>query len=103
MKLFLLAICTGFWFVGCASFPPLTVGAGFMGADVHVSTPGWSAPVPVVASPDIAKPTLLVPATSPAASQSTAIVAPTATTAAGSVPVVVSPTIAQPTLAIPAR
>jgi hypothetical protein len=87
---------------GCASFPPLTVSGGFMGADVAVSTPGWSAPaVPVVATPAVAKPTLLVPADSPAANQSVAIVAPTATTPAGSVPVVVTPSVAQPTLAVP--
>lgn len=87
--------------VGCASFPPLSVGAGFMGANVSVSTPGWSAPVPVVASPAVTKLTLLVPSDSPAASQTVAIVAPTATTPAGSVPVVVAP-VAEPTLAIPA-
>lgn len=48
-------------FCSCSSFPPLTVGAGFMGATVQVSTPGWSAPVPVKSSISIDKPVLLVP------------------------------------------
>jgi hypothetical protein len=101
MKAFLLSGLAAL-VVGCASFPPLTVGAGFMGANVSVATPGWSAPVPVLATPNVIKPTLFVPPDSPAASQSVAIVAPTATTPAGSVPIVVA-NIAEPTLAIPGK
>lgn len=56
-----------------------------MGADVSVSTPGWSAPVPVVESTVITKPTLLVPATSPAAEEAVA------STPNGTVPIVIAP------------
>jgi hypothetical protein len=95
-----------FWLIcilsypACSSFPPLTVGAGFAGATVQVSTPGWSAPVPVVASTVITKPTLLVPDTSPAATELTAQVEASSSIQATSVPVVVAP-VAQPTLAVP--
>jgi hypothetical protein len=86
----------------CASFPPSSVSAGFFGANVTVATPGWSAPVPVVTSPVITKPTLLVPAGSPAATELTATVAPTGTTPATAVQVLVAP-VKTETLAVPAK
>jgi ABC-type transport system involved in cytochrome c biogenesis permease component len=82
---------------GCASFPPLSVSAGFMGASVTVATPGWTAPVPVVALP-VTSPVLLVP---PGSSEESATVLPTATTPATTVAVVVSDAVKKPTLAIP--
>ena len=81
---------------GCSAFPPLEVGAGFMGAEVHVSTPGWSAPVPVVESKIITTPTLLVPETSPAAEEDVA------STPTGKVPVVVA-SVKTETLAVPSK
>jgi hypothetical protein len=85
---------------GCSWFPPLTLSGGFMGATVSVSTPGWSAPVPVVAVSQITKPTLLVPKGSIASRDQTAVVAATAQTAKMSVPVVVAP-VKSATLAVP--
>lgn len=89
-------LVVGLMLSGCASSHPWTISAGFMGADISVSTPGWEAPVPVVQSPVITKPTLLVPSTSPAAGDLVA------STPNGSVPVVVAP-VATETLAIPVK
>ena len=52
----------------CSSALPGSYGVNAFGVGVTYSTPGWSAPVPVVKSEAIIKPTLLVPADSPAAS-----------------------------------
>jgi hypothetical protein len=93
--------------VGCSSFPPVSVSAGFMGAKVKVQTPGWSkAEVPVVQSQALTTPTLLVPMGSPVADELTAkvtSVAGTGEAAGGSsvVPVVVAP-VKTETLAVPA-
>jgi hypothetical protein len=98
LKALLLAALVLWAFAGCASAPPGTYSAGFMGAQVQYSTPGWSAPVAVVPSSVITKATLLVPVNSPAASSLTAQSADTGV----SVPVVVAP-VAKPVLAIPAK
>jgi hypothetical protein len=89
-------------FAGCSSFPPSSISAGFFGANVTVATPGWSAPVPVVESKVITKPTLLVPADSPVAKVAIATIQPTATLNATAVSVVVAP-VAAPVLAVPAK
>jgi hypothetical protein len=82
---------------GCASAPPGTYGVNAFGFGVSYSTPGWSAPVPVVKSAIITTPTLMVPENSPAAN------ADTATSATGVVvPVVVAP-VKTETLAVPAK
>jgi hypothetical protein len=97
LKALLLAALVLWAFAGCASAPPGTYSAGFMGAQVQYSTPGWSAPVPVVQSTALTKPTLLVPADSPAANSMTAV------SATGvSVPVVIAP-VKTETLAVPAK
>jgi hypothetical protein len=82
---------------GCASAPPGSYAVNAFGFGVTYSTPGWSAPVPVVTSQALTKPTLLVPADSPAANASTAT-AQDGTT----VPVVVA-SVKTETLAVPAK
>jgi hypothetical protein len=80
---------------GCQSAPPGSYGVNAFGFGVTYSTPGWSAPVPVVKSEIVTAPTLMVPANSPAASSQIA------TSQTGSaVPIVVAP-VAAPVLAVP--
>jgi hypothetical protein len=59
MKPFLTVLTVAL--TSCSSFPPGSLSAGFMGASVTVSTPGWTKPVPVVASPAVSAPVLMVP------------------------------------------
>ena len=94
----LIAICL---LTGCAGafVPPVSLTAGFFGASVTVSEPGFTVPAPVVPSAAVSTPTLLVPPTEPVAASITAPV----TTAAGTsvaVPVVVAP-VTEPVLAVP--
>ena len=84
----------------CSSFPPLAVSAGFLGATVGVSTPGWQKPVPVVPTPAITSPALLVPIGSPIAGNETATVTDHNTTAV--VPIVEAP-VDTPVLAVPKK
>jgi hypothetical protein len=85
----------------CASFPPLTVGAGFMGATVDISTPGWSAPVPVKPSAAVEKPVLMVPLNTVDAPK-TATINGTASKPPSVVPVIKAPVTA-PVLAVPVK
>jgi hypothetical protein len=78
----------------------MSVSAGFMGADITVATPGWSAPVKVTPSAVIQSPALLVPLGSPIADNDTATVNDKGTTAV--VPVVEAP-VSAPVLAVPAK
>jgi hypothetical protein len=58
----LIALGVVLWMTGCSSMIPLTVSAGFMGATVSVSTPGWSKEnVPVTKSALVDAPVLMVP------------------------------------------
>jgi hypothetical protein len=84
----------------CSSFPPSSVSAGFMGANVTVATPGWSAPVKVVPTAAIQSPALLVPLDSPIAKDDQATVRDGSITA--TVPIVSAP-VAAPVLAVPAK
>jgi hypothetical protein len=100
LKVLLLAALVLWAFAGCSSAPPGTYSAGFMGAQVQYSTPGWSAPAKVVPSAAITTPALLVPADSPVANELTATVQGNGTTT--SVPIVVAP-VAKAVLAVPAK
>lgn len=90
----LLGSCAG------AYVPPVSVSAGFFGASVTVSEPGFTIPAKVVPTAAVATPTLMVPATDPVTSGSIPV-----TTESGqstTVPVVVAP-VAAPVLAVPAK
>ena len=91
----LLALLTS-----CSSFPPASISAGFFGATVTVATPGWSAPVPVVPTPSMLGPALLVPIGSPIAVNDTATINDHGTVAL--VPVVEAP-VSKPVLAVPPK
>jgi hypothetical protein len=88
---------------GCAGdyIPPMSVTAGFFGAQVTVAEPGFTVPAKVMPTTSVIQPTLLVPASEPIASNGSVPV----TTAVGettNVPVVVAP-VSSPVLAIPAK
>lgn len=100
MKLFALILIVLGSLNACSSFPPLAVNAGFMGATVGVSTPGWQKPVPVVPNPAIQSPALLVPIGSPIANNDQATVTDGKITA--TVPIVEAP-VAAPVLAVPKK
>ncbi len=89
-----------FWFLltSCASAPPGSYGVNAFGFGVTYSTPGWSAPVPVVKSEVITKPTLLVPTDSPIADHDSATVTDGKVTS--TVPIVEA-SVAAPVLAVP--
>lgn len=103
-RLYIAALGFFFWgwlvvsLTSCSSAPPGSYGVNAFGIGATYSTPGWSAPVPVVQSAILTKPTLLVPADSPAATSPTAQAADTGVV----VPVVVAP-VKTPTLAVPIK
>ena len=84
--------------MGCSSAPPGTYGVNAFGLGVTYSTPGWSAPVSVVKSEVITKPTLLVPTDSAIADNDSATVTDGKVTS--TVPIVAAPVVA-PVLAVP--
>jgi hypothetical protein len=98
----LVAIC---WFVtSCAGqyVPPVSVSAGFFGAQVTVSEPGFTVPAKVVQTPAVTTPTLMVPLNAPVM---TGAIVPV-TNSSGqqtSVPVIASPSVSQPILAVPSK
>ncbi len=87
-----LALCS------CSSAPPGSYGVNAFGFGVTYSTPGWTAPVPVVKSEAITKPTLLVPTDSPIADNDSATVTDGKVTS--TVPIVAAP-VEKPVLAVP--
>jgi hypothetical protein len=94
--LFCILLC------GCAPgsyVPPLSVSAGFFGAEVTVAEPGFTVPAKVVTSAAVSIPTLMVPATEPVAAIGSVPVTNTAGQTT-TVPVVTAPVIS-PVLAVP--
>lgn len=97
-------IVLAFLLAGCAGqyVPPVSVSAGFFGAQVTVSEPGFTVPAKVVQTASVIQPTLMVPITAPLMSGAIVPV----TNAAGQqtiVPVVASPSVSQPILAVPTK
>src|SRR5260370_22125068 len=96
MKICLLALFLG----ACAGqyVPPYSVTAGFFGASVTVSQPGFTVPAKVVQTASVVAPTLMVPANAPV----TGGVVPITTSAGATekVPVIVAP-VSTPIFAIP--
>jgi hypothetical protein len=91
-------LCTGCTTPG-AYVPPVSISAGFFGAEVTVSEPGYTVPAKVVATASVGHPTLMVPAGDPvAASDSVPITTTIGNTA--TVPVLVAP-VTSPVLAVP--
>ena len=90
-------------FSGCAAgsyVPPMSVTAGFFGAQVTVAEPGFTVPAKVTPTNGVMRPTLLVPATEPVAVNASVPVT-TSNGATTTVPVKIAPVTA-PILAIPA-
>jgi hypothetical protein len=90
----------GTFLCGCAGafVPPVSLTAGFFGATVTVSEPGFTVPAKVVPTAAVVTPTLLVPSTDPVTTGTIPI-----TTTAGTavnVPVTVAP-VTQAVLAVP--
>jgi hypothetical protein len=85
---------------GCAGqyYPPVSVSAGFFGATITVSEPGFTVPAKVVATAAVSSPTLMVPATDPVTSGSIPVV--TESGVSTTVPVTVAP-VTQAVLAVP--
>src|ERR1700675_878374 len=53
---------------GCAPgsyVPPVSISAGFFGAQVTVAEPGYTVPAKVIATQAVQQPTLIVPASAP--------------------------------------
>jgi hypothetical protein len=100
-KYFVIGLGIGF-VLGCAGsyFPPMSVTAGFFGAQVTVAEPGFTVPAKVTPTNGVMQPTLLVPASEPIAVNSTVPVT-TANGATTTVPIKIAP-VPVPVLAIPA-
>ena len=86
---------------GCAGYvPPISVSAGFFGATVTVSEPGFTVPAKVVPTAAVVVPTLMVPAAAPKTSGSVPVV--NAQGATATVPVIIAP-VTEPVLAVPSK
>lgn len=90
----LLSSCTAGTYV-----PPVSVSAGFFGAQVTIAEPGYTVPAKVIPSAAVVQPTLLVPPSAPVTSGSLLVVTSAGETT--NVPVVVS-SVQVPVLAVPA-
>ncbi len=79
--------------------PPVSISAGFFGAEVTVAEPGYIVPAKVVTTQAVQQPTLIVPPTAPIATGSAPVI--TSTGEKTNVPVIVSSSVASPVLAVP--
>lgn len=91
-------------FTGCAPgtyVPPVSISAGFFGAQVTVAEPGYTVPAKVVTTQSVQQPTLIVPASAPIMTGSAPVI--TSAGEVSKVPVVVSQSVQSPVLAVPSK